>query len=235
MPTQTPASADRNHAPRRGIFHHYGLTIVLMAIFVLTLIGQIGAGWLVYNDDQRDHNQPDVSLSAYLGTSHFWEALSENWESEFLQMGMFVLLTCWFYQKGSAASKDPDDANETDDDPRLHRSDPHAPWPVRRGGWILRLYANSLSVALLLMFVASFMVHVVASQHVYNGHQLAHGEPPVSIARHAFSHTFWFESFQNWQSEFLSIAAMVVLTVFLRQHNSAESKPVHTPTWEHEK
>ena len=43
------------------------------------------------------------------------------------------------------------------------------------------------------------------------------------------SSQFWFESFQNWQSEFLAIAAMVVLSIHLRQRGSPESKPVDAP------
>ena len=45
---------------------------------------------------------------------------------------------------------------------------------------------------------------------------------------------FWFESLQNWQSEFLAIAAMVILTIYLRQSHSPESKAVNTPHGEHE-
>ena len=138
--------------------------------------------------------------------------------------------TAFLYQKGSAESKNLDGSEPVDRDPRRGRKHRDAPWPVHRGGWILKLYENSLSLALLLFFLVSIVLHAVSGAAEYNEDQAAHGEPErVSVVGYAATSRFWFESFQNWQSEFLSILAMVVLSIFLRQRGSPESKPVDSP------
>jgi hypothetical protein len=206
-----------------------GLSIVLVALFLFSMGGQAVTGWKAHNQDQVDHGRQAVGFTSYLGTGHFLEATGENWESEFLQMALFVLLTTFLYQKGSAESKRPDTVEEVDLDPRRFSNVSNAPWPVRRGGWILRIYENSLGLAFVLLFLFSLWIHAVGGLQVYNEGQLAHGRPTVSFGEFVAGSQFWFESFQNWQSEFLSLAAMVVGTIFLRQRGSAESKPVHTP------
>ena len=114
-------------------------------------------------------------------------------------------------------------------DPRGHRSDPSTPWPVRRGGWVLRVYENSLSIAMLSLFALAFAGHLVTGAHAYNAEQTAHGEPTISTWAYLFRSELWFESLRNWQSEFLAVGCLVVLSVFLRQRGSPESKPVHAP------
>ena len=217
----------------RRFFRNNGLSIVLLVIFVGTMLGQTFTGWYEHNETQRDHGQPEAGLSEYLRSGHFWEATAENWESEFLQMAMFVLLTAWLFQKGSAESKDPDGHDAVDNDPRLARHDPDAPWPVRRGGWVLWLYSHSLSISFLLLFLVSFTIHAVKGAEGYNDDQREHGKPPVAVLAYMGTSRFWFESLQNWQSEFLSLLAMVVLSIWLREKGSAESKPVAAPHHEH--
>ena len=170
---------------------------------------------------------------SYLRTAHFGEATFENWESEFLQMGMYVVLTTKLRQKGSSESKPLEGSTPQDEDPSDHRDDADAPWPVRRGGAVLALYRNSLSIALFALFVASFVLHAWTGSRVYN-HELASSGSTAFVNGLSYMTTsqFWFESLQNWQSEFLAVAAIVILTIFLRQHGSPESKPVHAPHWE---
>ena len=218
--------------PLRRIWHYHGLTIVLLALFVVTMVGQTWSGWYAYNGEQRDHGEMPVSLTEYLGTGHFGEATFENWESEFLQMAFYVLLTVWLFQIGSSESKRPDVVELVDLDPRDSPKKEQAPWPVRRGGLVLRLYENSLSLAFALLFLVSFTLHATTGVHQFNQERVEHGEPPVSTWSYATSSQFWFESFQNWQSEFLSLAAMVGFTIFLRQRGSPESKPVDAPYFE---
>jgi hypothetical protein len=212
-------------------FRNNGLTITLMLIFLGTWVGQFFTGHREYSQDQRDHHRPEISLGSYLTSGHFWEATGENWESEFLQMSMFVILTCFLFQKGSPESKDPDEEeNAVDNDPRLQKDNPRAPWPVRKGGPILIwLYSCSLSICFALLFLVSFLIHALGGVRVYNEDQIDHGQPTVSLLGYMGSSRFWFEALQNWQSEFLSLAAMVYLAVYLRQRGSAESKPVATP------
>ncbi|HEX8525336.1 MAG TPA: DUF6766 family protein [Tepidisphaeraceae bacterium] len=213
----------------KRILRDNGLSLVLMALFALTMIGQTLAGWREHNKDQQEHHQPTVTLGKYFATGHFWEATAENWESEFLQMCMFVLLTVWFVQKGSPESKSPDGEEAVDDDPRKHQDSPNAPWPVRKGGWALWVYSHSLSIAFATMFLISIAIHAVAGAKEHSEENQAHGQPSMSVGQYIVSSAFWFESFQNWQSEFLSLAGMVYLSVYLRERGSAESKPVATP------
>ena len=228
MGARLPESAGR----LRRIWHYHGLTIVLLTLFVVTMIGQTWSGWYAYNGEQRDHGETPVSLIEYLGTGHFGEATFENWESEFLQMAFYVLLTVWLFQIGSSESKRPDVLELVDLDPRDSSNKDNAPWPVRKGGFVLVLYEYSLSIAFAVLFVASFTLHAATGVKEFNEERMAHGQPAATVIEYATSSRFWFESFQNWQSEFLSLAAMVTFSIFLRQRGSPESKPVDAPTWE---
>jgi len=209
-----------------------GLSITLAALFVFFLAGQIVAGRSEYNDDRARGGLPPMGLAEYLYSPHFFEATFENWESEFLQMGAYVFLTIFLFQKGSSESKDPDEKAPQDDDPRAMRNKPEVPWPVRRGGWVLKLYENSLGLAFVVLFVTSMAGHAVSGAKLYSEEQTLRGENGVTLVQYIKSSRFWFESFQNWQSEFLAIGSMVVLSIFLRQRGSPESKPVAASMWE---
>jgi Domain of unknown function (DUF6766) len=206
-----------------------GLTLVLMSMFVLFVVGQVATGRADYNAEQQEHGKPPVTLTAYLSTGHPWEALFENWESEFLQMAAFVLLTTFLIQRGSPESRRPSVTELVDTDPRDFGHDPDAPWPVRRGGWILRLYEHSLGLAFVVLFLASWAGHAAGGFAEYAADEALHGRRRPLFLDYITSSRFWFESFQNWQSEFLAIASMVWLAVYLRQRWSPESKPVHAP------
>jgi hypothetical protein len=206
-----------------------GLSLALIALFLLFWVGQALTGQHEYNEEQRQHGQPQLDLREYLKSSHFLEATAENWESEFLQMSAYVLFTCFLYQRGSAESKSPDEEEEVDRDPQLSQSKAKAPWPVRHGGWVLTLYSSSLSIAFVSLFFISFALHAIAGTAAYNETELTHGGQPISTWEYLQSAQFWFESLQNWQSEFLAIVSMVVLSIFLRQRGSPESKPVDAP------
>jgi hypothetical protein len=210
-------------------FKDRALTLVLMSGFVVFLGGQFATGFAEYNAEQRLDGKPAVSFSSYLRTGHPWEATFENWESEFLQMAAFILLTTFLIQKGSPESRRPGVTELVDADPRDFADQPGVPWPVKRGGWVLKIYENSLGLALLLLFVLSWAGHAAGGYAEYREDQLSHGLPAPVLSDYLTSSRFWFESFQNWQSEFLSIAAMVWLAVYLRQRYSPESKPVHAP------
>ncbi len=216
----------------RRIWRDHGLSIVLIVLFVVTFAGQTLAGWRVYNDEQQQHGMSAITLGEYVRTGHYGEATFENWESEFLQMAFFVLLTATLYQRGSSESKRPDVVELVDLDPRDSPDQDEAPWPVRRGGVILRLYEHSLSITFALLFLLAFGSHAWSGMVEYNQEQLTHGEPTVMFFQFLATAQFWFESFQNWQSEFLALVAMVVLSIFLRQRGSPESKPVAAPTWD---
>lgn len=204
----------------------------MLGLFFLTfLVGQVVAGRKEYNDERRKHGAAEVGYADYLKTGHFGEATAENWESEFLQMFVYVLATAFLYQKGSAESKDPRKKHRHKAKRALA---PDSPWPARRGGWALRLYEHSLSLVLFLFFVVSLTWHARSGLRHYNEERQQDGEAMVGLPDYLTSSRFWFEAFQNWQSEFLAIGAMVLLTIWLRETNSPESKEVHTPYWENE-
>jgi hypothetical protein len=209
----------------KGFLRDNGLSLVLISLFVLFFAGQTVFGWLNYNDDKDEHHQPQIGFGQYLGTGAFGEAVFENWESEFLQMGLYVILTVFLFQRGSSESKDPDKKEEVDENgPRTE--DPNVPLPVKKGGFILMLYNHSLSLAFMLLFLISFVGHAVCGAKAHNEEALEHGKNMLSIWQYLGTSQFWFESFQNWQSEFLAIFTIVVLSIWLREKGSPESKPV---------
>ena len=208
---------------------NHGLSIVLAVLFLVFFLLQSVTGWKTYNAEQQDHDHAEVSFTSYLATGHFLESVAENWESEFLQMAAYVFLTAFLFQKGSSESKKPDEANPEDEDPRKHRKDAGVPGPVRKGGAVLRLYEYSLGSALLLLFLISFALHVGYGYQHYVEEELEHGGTVPMIKDYFMGSRFWFESMQNWQSEFLAVLAIVVLSIFLRHRGSPESKPVAAP------
>jgi len=234
-PSAQNAAESRTRAlQQRSGFHRFlfenGLSIAALAFFVLSFAGQIMAGQKMYNNEQRAHGQPTATMGEYLRSGDFIEATAENWESEFLQMGIFVLLTAYLYQRGSSESKTIEEPDAVDQDPREAKDDPDAPWPVRRGGLWLAVYKRSLGGALLLLFLVSFAAHAVGGAMAYSEAQQAHGGAAVSVAGYLATSQFWFESFQNWQSEFFSVAVLVLMSIWLRQQGSAQSKPVAAST-----
>ncbi|MDQ4135203.1 MAG: hypothetical protein M3158_03370 [Pseudomonadota bacterium] len=213
----------------RQFLRNNGLSLTLLALFVFSLSGQAIAGWRALLEELRTHNLPEIGFASYLATGHFLSAVFENWESEFLQMGAYVLLTVFLVQKGSSESKKPDEGNPEDEPPQARRGDPHAPWPVHRGGLLLRLYSHSLSIALVSLFAISFWLHLAGSTRRMNEEAVRHGQPLTTVAETLLDPEFWYESFQNWQSEFLSIAVLILLGIVLRERGSPESKPVAAP------
>jgi hypothetical protein len=203
-----------------------GLLIVFLSFTVITLIAQSYFGWQVNNEERMEKGLEVYDYLRYLGSGHFLQSTFENWESEFLQMGLYVFLTVFLYQQGSAESKSLDEKEEVDRAPIEH---PDAPWPVKKGGWILAIYQNSLGLVFVILFLASFCIHACGTLLQINEELNMEGLEPLGLIQVMFEHRFWFESFQNWQSEFLSVAAIVFFSIYLRQKGSPESKPVDAP------
>jgi hypothetical protein len=226
----------RNNAARtrggrlslRRFAHRNGLSLAIFGLFLLFLSVESVVGTFAYNSERQDHGLAPVSYGQFLLSGRFIESTAENWESEFLEMAFYILLTSFLYQRGSAESKSPD--GEEDSEPAPARAgNASPPWPVRRGGWVLKLYAHSLSMALLTLFLIAFVVHATGGVRDYNLSQVEHGRPTVTLLQFLATPEFWFQSFQNWQSEFLGLGTMIVLSIFLRQRGSPESKPVEAP------
>jgi hypothetical protein len=207
------------------------LSLFFLAIFLLALGGQAIAGHDVYNSEQLSHGGSPISLWDYLSTSHFGQAVTENWQSEYLQFALFALATVWLLQKGSPESKELDRAGtESDRDQRVGR---HArrdsPRWAKVGGLRTAIYSNSLIIVMGLIFFGSWFAQSVTGMSAFNSEQQDHGEAGLSWWGYVGSSDFWEATFQNWQSEFLAVGSFAILAVFLRQRGSPESKPVGAP------
>jgi hypothetical protein len=205
------------------------LSLVLALCFAGFWALQSWAGFRTDQRERSDHGEPGVTYGEYLQGGHFWQSTGENWESEFLQMGLYVFLTSFLLQRGSAESKDPDES-ETCDEPVLdHAQDPDAPAALRKGRLARVLYSYSLSIAFLLLFFVSFALHAWGGFREHQSEAVRHGKDPGTFADFFTGAEFWFQSMQNWQSEFLAVFAIVTLSIYLRHHGSPESKPVWAP------
>lgn len=220
------ASKEAERVPA-SFFRRNGLSLVAAMLLLLTLVGHAVAGLHYENEQLLEHGQPPQAMAEYLRSGDFLSSLLENWESEFLQMGLFVLLTVRLRQRGSAESRPFDKAQEEKKKEKFPES--VKPWPVRRGGMALALYRHSLSIALLALFVLSFVGHFCSSWRQHADEQLLHGEAPTPLGEYLFNAEFWFQSFQNWQSEFLAVLALVLLSIWLREDNSPQSKQCDAP------
>lgn len=181
---------------RRFVFEN-GLSLAAFGLFLFSFAGQVLAGHRHFNQEQVAHAEAPITLGQYLQSGAFIEATAENWESEFLQMGLFVVLTALLYQRGSSESKRLEASEAVDQDPRDARDDPDAPWPVRYGGLPLALYKHSLTIVLFALFAVSFVMHAVGGAMDYNEEQQQHGGATVSVLGYVATSRFWFESFQN--------------------------------------
>lgn len=214
----------------KKFFWENSLSLSFALLFILSLLGQAYFGYAEYLKELAEMSVEPVSGWAYLESGHFLQTTFENWESEFLQMALFVVLTIFLQQKGSSESKDFDRDEEVDREPEPSRKD--APWAVRKGGLILSIYKHSLTIVLSLFFLVSFALHFYGSLRDENLQNASKGLPAETAGDYIGESRFWFESFQNWQSEFLSIFAIIILSISLRQKGSSQSKPVDAPNSE---
>jgi hypothetical protein len=214
---------------KHTFLYRNGLSIAFILLFIMTLGAQVLTGWKEHNEELTEKAATGIPFIQYLSTGHCISSTFENFQSEFLQMALYVMMTVGLRQKGSAESKKIDEEEEVDREPK---PGPDAPWPVKKGGWILKLYSHSLSLAFLILFLCSWAMHFYGSLKDHNANQLLDGKPQDTAWMYITQPNFWFETFQNWQSEFLSVASIVILTIFLRQKGSPESKPVDAPNME---
>jgi hypothetical protein len=207
------------------------LSLFFLALFVVTLAGQSVAGWKSYNEQQLEHDSPTVTYARYLVSSDYGQAVTENWQSEYLQFVMFIMATIWLVQRGSNESKQISDiGRESDEKQKVGpHAKPKSPLWAKVGGWRTALYSNSLVLVMLVIFFGSWFGQSVTGWTEYNADQRDHDESTVSWAGYMTRPDFWENTLQNWQSEFLAVGTMAVYTIYLRQRGSPESKPVGAP------
>ena len=211
-----------------------GLSWFFLFIFVASLVGQAISGHGQYNEEEVAHaalldEQPEeLTLGRYVVSSHFWQAVMENWQSEYLQFTVFLLATIYLVQRGSAESKKPGEEGRGSDAEQKtgEHADADSPrWAAARGAKLF-VYENSLFMLMFFIFVASWFGQSVAGWSEYNADQIEHEQAPVSWLGYLGSPEFWSTTLQNWQSEFLAVGSMIVFTIYLRQRGSHQSKPV---------
>ena len=209
-----------------SFLYRNGLCLVFLAFMIISITGQIYTGWKEHNEFLNEHRVSSQSIVTYLQSGHFLQATFENWESEFFQMALFVILTIFLRQQGSSESRSCDEET-IDRSELLPKKD--SPWSVKKGGLILAFYKHSLSIVLFLLFILSFFLHWYGSWLDFNEKQILENKTPEIFSQYLCNKKLWFESFQNWQSEFLSIFSIIFLSIYLRQIGSSQSKPVNAP------
>jgi hypothetical protein len=200
-------------------------------ILLLTLIGQAYTGLAEYNSSVTMNDLPVLSIGEYVTSSQFAVDVAENWQSEYLQFLLYIVLTVWLVQRGSPESKQVEETGGEDDKKQQvgrHASAQSPRW-ARAGGWRTTLYSNSLGIVMGLFFLGSWGAQLVAGTSAYNSERLQNLLAPLSMPEYAKSANFWNRTLQNWQSEFLAVGSMVVFSIYLRQRGSPESKPVGAP------
>jgi hypothetical protein len=228
MSAQKPGAADR----LRAFVRENSLSLFFLVIFLAALVGQAIAGHSLYNQEELEHNEQGIGFWRYLASSHFAQAVTENWQSEYLQFALFALATVWLLQKGSPESKELDKSGtETDKEQRIgeHATKQSPAW-ARFGDLRTTIYSNSLIIVMGVVFLAAWFAQSVTGWTQFNDEQSVHGEAAVTWLSYIATSDFWEATFQNWQSEFLAVGSFAVLTIYLRQRGSPESKPVGAPT-----
>jgi hypothetical protein len=215
----------------RRFVRENSLSLFFLVLFLAALVGQAIAGHSAHNADQVAHGGNPISLWSYVISSSFGQAVMENWQSEYLQFTLFMLATVWLLQRGSPESKELEKAGRgTEKEQRMgEHAHPRSPLWARVGGARTALYSNSLLIVMVLIFLGSWFAQSATGWTDFNQQQAEHREPAVSWLSYIGSSEFWEATLQNWQSEFLAVGSFAVLTVYLRQRGSPESKPVGAP------
>jgi hypothetical protein len=215
----------------RTFLKHNGLSVAFLGLFLAAVVFQAIAGHADFNEDQDRHGDPHLSLGRYVLSSEFGTALLENWQSEYLQFTLFLLLTVWLLQRGSPESKELHRAGrESDKDQKVgEHAEPRSPKWAKVDGFRRRVYENSLLIVMAAIWIGSWFAQSVTGVSEYNTERLDHSQLPVSWFEYLSKPDFWEKTLQNWQSEFLAVGSMAILAVYLRQRGSPESKPVGAP------
>ncbi|HEV7493993.1 DUF6766 family protein [Baekduia sp.] len=215
----------------RGFLKDNGLSVGFGLLFLATLIGQAISGHATVNHDQLLHQGDPITLGHYVSSALFWADVMENWQSEYLQFSLYIFATIYLIQTGSNESKKPEDVGRESDKQQLLGAHvkPTSPRWAKRDGLRTTIYSNSLLVVMTLIWVASWLAQSITGRINYNADQLDHQSAPISWLSYITTSDFWNRTLQNWQSEFLAVGSMVILSVYLRQRGSPESKPVGAP------
>ena len=215
----------------RTFVRECSLSLVFLLAFLLTVVGQAYAGWCSFNNEQVADQLGRITLLQYLASAQFATDVTENWQSEYLQFFFYILATVWLLQKGSPESKELDKAGrESDEDQKVGQyAGKRSPAWAKASGRRRSLYSSSLLLVMGTIFVMSWAVQSVAGSIAFDEERLRNLQEPIGWASYVMNADFWSRTLQNWQSEFLAVGSMAVLSIYLRQRGSPESKPVGSP------
>jgi hypothetical protein len=215
----------------RRFLRDNSMSIVFLLLFLGALGGQAIAGHADFNEQQLAHGGPEISIGRYLVSSSFAVDVMENWQSEYLQFTLLILLTVWLLQRGSPESKELDKTGrESDQQQKVgDHAQQNSPRWAKVAGIRRTLYENSLVLVMGTFWLGTWLAQSVAGVVQYNSERLDHHLAAVSWASYIGRPDFWNRTLQNWQSEFLAVGSMAILAVYLRQRGSPESKPVGSP------
>jgi len=208
-----------------------GLGLTFSVLFVIVLLAESLVGLADFNGAQAEAGLGAVGYLDYVLSSAFAVDVMENWQSEFLQFLLYIVATVWLVQRGSPESKDPDEVGTESEEQQLvgRFAKPDSPAWARAGGWRTAVFSRSLGTVMGTIFVVSWLAQSIAGATAYSEEQLRDFHDPVSWREYLMLPDFWNRTLQNWQSELLAVASMVVLSIYLRQRGSPESKPVGAP------
>jgi hypothetical protein len=215
----------------REAIRHNGLSIFFLVIFLGALIGHALVGHALFNEQQLGDGLSEVGFWWYVTSSAFLVDVSENWQSEYLQFFLYIAATIWLVQRGSPESKALGNQGvESDKEQQVGRyATADSPAWAKADGFRRWLLSNSLLVVMGSIFIASWLAQSFTGMVAYNQEQLSNLQDPLEWGPYVASPDFWSRTLQNWQSEFLAVGSMVVLSIYLRQRGSPESKPVGEP------
>lgn len=221
--------------PRKGFWRENSLTLAFGIAFLLVLAAQAVTGHAEFNEQMTVDGLQLLSFTEYLTSSDFAVDVTENWQSEFLQFFLYIFGTVYLVQRGSPESKKVHEAGNESEQEQLmgDHARPDSPRWAGTKDWRQTLYARSLGTVMGTLFILSLLAQSISGTAAYNDQQLRQLEDPIGWAAYLVTPDFWNRTLQNWQSELLAVAAMVVLSIYLRQRGSPESKPVgaaHTTT-----
>jgi hypothetical protein len=208
-----------------------GLTLGFGIGFLLALAGQAVAGHAEFNNQLATDGMAQIGFGDYLMSSDFAVDVTENWQSEYLQFFLYIFATVWLLQRGSPESKKMHEAGpESDKEQRMgdHARRDSPRW-AGAGGVRQALFSRSLGLVMATLFFLSWLAQSIAGVAAYNEQQLRQLQAPIGWGDYLACSDFWSRTLQNWQSELLAVASMAILSVYLRQRGSPESKPVGAP------
>ena len=189
----------------------HSLSLSFALLFVAAVVAQVITGHSSYNSTRAMYGLPAVSSPEYLRTGDLLDGIFSNWQAALLQIGCLIVFGTKLRERGAAHSLKP-----KDEQPKKKKEGEERPW----------IYRNSLSLAFALLFVLSFIAHMFFGAMAYSERLALIHKPPIGTGEYSLSTAFLFSNFQTWEAEFAVIGIYVILSIFLRQQGSPESKPV---------